>query len=35
LRPGMTGVGRISVGWRNPLWIWTHRTFDWFRLHLF
>ena len=34
-RPGMTGVGRIQAGWRNPLWIWTHRTFDWFRLHVF
>jgi multidrug resistance efflux pump len=34
LRPGMTGVGRIKAGWRNPLWIWTHRTFDWFRLHV-
>lgn len=34
-RPGMTGVSRIHAGWRNPLWIWTHRTFDWFRLHVF
>ncbi|MEO6739707.1 MAG: HlyD family efflux transporter periplasmic adaptor subunit, partial [Chthoniobacteraceae bacterium] len=32
-RPGMTGAARIKVGWRNPLWILTHQTMDWLRLH--
>ena len=33
-RPGMSGAAKIKVGWRNPLWILTHRTMDWARLHL-
>ena len=33
-RPGMTGQATITVGWRNTLWIFTHRTMDWLRLHL-
>lgn len=33
-RPGMSGVAKMRVGWRNPLWILTHRTMDWVRLHL-
>jgi hypothetical protein len=33
-RPGMTGAAKIKVGWRNTLWILTHRTMDWARLHL-
>jgi multidrug resistance efflux pump len=32
LRPGMEGVGKVSVGRRSILWTWTHRTVDWFRL---
>lgn len=32
-RPGMSGAAKIKVGWRNPLWIMTHRTLDWLRLH--
>lgn len=32
-RPGMTGAARIHVSWRNPLWILTHQTMDWLRLH--
>jgi hypothetical protein len=32
LRPGMEGVGKISVGERSYAWIWTHRLFDWLRL---
>lgn len=32
LRPGMEGVGKIVVGRRSLLWIWTHRFFDWLRL---
>lgn len=32
VRPGMEGVGKITVGERNLLWIWTHRLVDWLTL---
>jgi multidrug resistance efflux pump len=32
LRPGMEGVGKIGVGRRKLLWIWTHPLADWLRL---
>lgn len=32
LRPGMEGVGKITVGERSYAWIWTHRLLDWLRL---
>lgn len=32
LRPGMEGVGKISVGDRGLLWTWTHSAFDSIRL---
>ena len=34
LRPGMQGVGKIGVGERQVLWIWTHKMLDWIRLKL-
>jgi hypothetical protein len=34
LRPGMEGVGKVVVGERSLLWIWTHSFFDWLRLAL-
>ena len=34
LRPGMKGVGKIEVGERKLIWIWTHRIIDWVRLWL-
>ncbi len=34
LRPGMQGVGKISVGQRQLLWVWTHEMLDWIRLKL-
>lgn len=34
IRPGMEGVGKIVVGERRLLWIWTHRFFDWLGLKL-
>lgn len=34
VRPGMEGVGKIEVGERSLLWIWTHRFTDWVRLTL-
>jgi len=32
LRPGMQGVGKIEVGERKLIWIWTHKIVDWLRL---
>lgn len=32
LRPGMDGVGKVAVGRRKLLWIWTHNLTDWARL---
>ncbi|MGD8407692.1 MAG: efflux RND transporter periplasmic adaptor subunit, partial [Thiohalophilus sp.] len=34
LRPGMQGVGKVEVGRRRLLWIWTHTLVDWLRLML-
>ena len=32
VRPGMEGVGKIDLGQRALLWIWTHKMVDWLRL---
>lgn len=32
LRPGMEGVGKIEIGERKLLWIWTHRMLGWLKL---
>lgn len=34
LRPGMEGIGKIEVGRRLLVWIWTHQVVDWLRLTL-
>jgi hypothetical protein len=34
LRPGMEGIGKVVVGERSWLWIWTHSFLDWLRLAL-
>ncbi|MBP6901192.1 MAG: HlyD family efflux transporter periplasmic adaptor subunit [Burkholderiaceae bacterium] len=34
LRPGMQGIGKVVVGRRSLLWIWTHGLVDWLRLSL-
>jgi hypothetical protein len=34
LRPGMKGVGKITVEERKLVWIWTHGFVDWVRLQL-
>jgi len=34
LRPGMEGVGKVSIGERNIFWIWTHELVNWLRLKL-
>ncbi|MDX2225485.1 MAG: HlyD family efflux transporter periplasmic adaptor subunit [Verrucomicrobiae bacterium] len=33
-RPGMTGVAKVSAGWRSLFWIGTHRAIDFLRLKL-
>jgi hypothetical protein len=32
LRPGMEGIGKIEIGRRRLIWIWTHRAVEWMRL---
>jgi RND family efflux transporter MFP subunit len=32
VRPGMEGVGKVLVGDRKLIWIWTHSLVDWLRL---
>lgn len=34
LRPGMEGVGKVSVGERKLIWIWTRYLLDWVRLQI-
>ncbi|MCD2452318.1 HlyD family efflux transporter periplasmic adaptor subunit [Methylicorpusculum oleiharenae] len=34
LRPGMEGVGKIRIGERKIIWIWTKNLLDWLRLSL-
>ena len=34
LRPGMEGVGKITIDRRKLIWIWTHELVDWLRLKL-
>lgn len=34
LRPGMEGVGKITVDRRRLIWVWTHEALDWVRLKL-
>jgi multidrug resistance efflux pump len=34
LRPGMEGIGKITIDRRLLSWIWTHQAVDWLRLQL-
>lgn len=34
LRPGMEGVGKITIDRRKLIWIWTHEMIDWLRLQI-
>jgi RND family efflux transporter MFP subunit len=34
LRPGMEGVGKVSIDRRKLIWIWTHDVIDWVRLQV-
>ena len=34
LRPGMEGVGKVSIGERRMIWIWTRNFINWVRISL-
>lgn len=34
LRPGMQGIGKVTIERRRLIWIWTHEIFDWLRLKI-
>jgi multidrug resistance efflux pump len=34
LRPGMEGIGKITVDRRKLIWVWTHEAVNWLRLQL-
>jgi RND family efflux transporter MFP subunit len=34
LRPGMEGVGKITIDRRRLIWVWTHEAVDWMRLQM-
>jgi hypothetical protein len=34
LRPGMEGIGKVNVGERKLVWVWTHGFTEWLRLAL-
>jgi multidrug efflux pump subunit AcrA (membrane-fusion protein) len=34
MRPGMTGLGKVSAGWHSSAWIVMRRTTDFIRLHV-
>ena len=34
LRPGMEGIGKITIDRRKLIWVWTHKMIDWLRLQI-
>jgi len=34
LRPGMEGIGKITIDRRRLIWVWTHKAIDWGRMQL-
>ena len=34
LRPGMEGIGKVTIDRRKLIWVWTHKMIDWMRLQL-
>jgi multidrug resistance efflux pump len=34
LRPGMEGIGKITIERRKLIWVWTHKAIDWVRMQL-
>jgi multidrug resistance efflux pump len=34
LRPGMEGIGKITIDRRKLIWVWTHAAVDWVRMQI-
>jgi biotin carboxyl carrier protein len=34
LRPGMEGIGKITIDRRKLIWVWTHKAIDWLRMQM-
>ncbi|UCD79015.1 MAG: HlyD family efflux transporter periplasmic adaptor subunit [Desulfobacterales bacterium] len=34
LRPGMEGIGKITIDRRKLIWVWTHAAIDWVRMQV-
>jgi multidrug resistance efflux pump len=34
LRPGMEGIGKVTIDRRKLIWVWTHEPLNWLRLQL-
>ena len=34
LRPGMEGIGKVTIDRRRLIWVWTHEAIDWVRLQI-
>jgi multidrug efflux pump subunit AcrA (membrane-fusion protein) len=34
LRPGMEGIGKITIDRRKLIWVWTHAAVDWVRMQV-
>ena len=34
MRPGLEGIGKVTIGRRSYAWLWTHRLVDWIRMKL-
>jgi RND family efflux transporter MFP subunit len=34
LRPGMEGIGKVTIDRRRLIWVWTHEAIDWMRLQV-
>jgi len=34
LRPGMEGIGKVTIDRCKLIWVWTHNMIDWLRLQL-
>jgi RND family efflux transporter MFP subunit len=34
LRPGMEGIGKVTIDRQRLIWVWTHEAIDWMRLQL-
>jgi hypothetical protein len=34
LRPGMEGIGKVTIDRRKLIWVWTHAAVDWLKLQM-